>query len=152
MKKLGFQAQKNARIKRFNYVSIKGDLHYCKSHNFVYDVEVEKQKLYSGLPNYFTDDRYISGNQNFFKETYLHHSRYRYKKNKYNISLKAAFRLVEKTRNIPIGTIVNFSMDYYIANIDLGYRYIVKKDNSFDPDYQVFPFLLTLIILSTIIK
>lgn len=134
--KLGFQSRKHTRVTRFNNVNIKGDLHYCESHDFVFDTEVEEQKLYNGLPNYYTDKRYASGNHNYFKETYLHFSRHRWG-SKYAISLKSAFRLVETTRNIPVGTIVKFMQDWTIRGIDNSYRYIVKKENTFDPDYKV---------------
>ena len=48
MSNLGFQAQKGSRVKRFNYIHIKGDLHYCKSHNFMYNSE-ELQKAWDTL-------------------------------------------------------------------------------------------------------
>jgi hypothetical protein len=52
-------------------------------------------------------------------------------------------RVVEQCRNIPVGTIVDFKHDWYYTSkksgkvIPMDYRYKVKKENNFDPKYQI---------------
>lgn len=136
--KLGHQAPKGYRYDCFNYVTIDGDLHYCASHDFVYDCEEEERKLYDAKPCYYTDSRYVSGNHNYYKDCYLYFSRGRWGRS-VELSLKACMRIVNQCRNIPVGTIVDFTKDWYITgkNIDLGYRFKVKKENIFDPKYEI---------------
>ena len=141
--KLGHQAPKGYVMNRyFNYVYIKGDLHYCYSHDFVYDCEEEERKLYNAEPCYYTDARYRDGGGNYFKDTYLYQSRARWSA-KHTPSLKACMRIVEQCRNIPVGTIVDFKRDWYYTRknsrmpIPMSYRYKVRKENSFDPEYQI---------------
>jgi len=136
--KFGFQAPKNHRIKRFNYVHINGDFHYCESHNFMYDVEEQEKLLYDGKPNYNTDKRYYDGDFNYYRSTYLHFSRSRWP-DKYGISLKSAFRLVEFCGNIPVGTVVDFEQDWVYTHkkINPSFRYVVRKENKFDPKYEI---------------
>lgn len=131
--KLGHQAPKGYRDKNFNSIEINGDFAYCKSHNFVYQPNVQEKLLYNGQPCFYTDIRYIDGNFNFFKNMYLHWTRVS------SISLKACIRRVLKCRNIPVGTIVNFKKSWYISNknIDLSYKFKVRRENSFNPDYQI---------------
>lgn len=134
--KLGFQSPKNKRVKQFNYVHIKGDLHYCESHNFMYNSDEQEELLYNGKPCYYTDGRYYDGDYNYFHSTYLHFSRYRWG-SKFGISLKSAFRLVEQCGNIPVGTIIDFEQDWSINGVNPSYKYKVRKLNKFDPEYKV---------------
>lgn len=133
--KLGFQAPKNYRYKHFNNISIEGDYAYCESHNFIYNSEEQERKLYNAEPCFYTDSRYCDGDGNFFKRTYLAQTQ----KGSIGFSLKACFRIVENIRNIPLGTIIDFTQNWYIPNkkIDFGYRYKVKKENVFDPKYEI---------------
>jgi len=135
MKKLGFQAPKNCRYKHFSNISINGDLAYCKSHDFMYDSEVEEEKLYNGQACYYTDNRYYDGHGNFFKNSYLAQQ----PKGVRGFPLKTCFRIVEGIKNIPIGTIIDFKQNWYIIgkNVNFDYRYKVKKEIKFDPDYKI---------------
>ena len=55
---VGHQAPKGLRgDNRFSRVDIRGDFAYCVSHNFVYNPEVEEEKLYNAKPCYYTDGR-----------------------------------------------------------------------------------------------
>lgn len=131
--KLGHQAPKGYRVNRFNSIEISGDLHYCQSHNFVFNSEVEYQKLHWGLPCYYTDNRYYSTKFNFYKNTYIHWTRFK------DISLKACIRKTLDCRNIPVGTVVEFRKSWYTVGkrIDNSFRFKVRKENRFDPDYQI---------------
>lgn len=142
-KKLGHQAPKGYRLNdHFNYVFISGDLHYCASHDFVFNEVEEERKLYYAQPCYYTDKRYLSGRHNYYKDTYLYHSRHRWGK-KYELSVKACIRMVEQCRNIPVGTIVEFRRDWYYTSkksgrpINVDYYYKVRKENNFNPQYEI---------------
>lgn len=131
--KLGHQAPKGSRINTFNYIEIEGDFAYCKSHNFLYNERVEKYLLYQGRACYYTDNRYIDGHNNFYKECSIHSTRFT------DISLKTCIRKVKKCRNIPIGTVVQFNKSWHIRGnkSDLSYLMKVRKENFFDPQYEV---------------
>jgi len=140
--KLGHQAPKNWKFNRyFNYIKIDGDLHYCYSHNFVYDCVEEERKLYNAEPCYYTDWRYGDGKHNFYKDCYLYHTRSRWGR-RYELSLKACMRVVNQCRNIPMGMIVDFQHDWYYTNkkgrpIPMSYRFKVRNENRFDPKYEI---------------
>lgn len=131
-KKVGHLAPKGYKINLFNHVEISGDFGYCKSHNFVYNTEEEKRKLYNGQPCYYTDIRFLDG-ANFYKSCYLRQSRWK------DFSLKTAIRIAKKCRNIPVGTIVEFAKSWYIPgkNVRLSYNFKVRKENQFDVQYEV---------------
>lgn len=133
--KLGHQAPTGWRVNRFNFVTIRGDLHYCKSHNFVYNTEVEEFKLYMGLPCYYTDVRYVDTLHNYYKDTHLYWSRGKRRE----ISLKSCIRRVLSCRNIPVGTMISFDHDWYLPGkkIDPSYYMKVTKENNFDPKYEI---------------
>lgn len=135
-KKLKHQAPKGCRYNIFNYITIHGDLHYCASHNFVYNCEEEERKLYNAEPCYYTDDRYLDGRHNYYKDCHLYYSRARWGK---SISLKACIRRTLKCKNIPVGTIVEFTKDWFFSGkkIDLSYIFKVKKENCFNPKYKI---------------
>jgi len=138
--KVGHQAPKYWRYNRyFNYINIRGDLHYCWSHDFVFNEVEEKRKLYNAEPCYFTDGRYGDSRYNFYKECYLFHTRREWN---LDISLKSCIRKTLKCRNIPVGTIVDFTHDWYIQNkngnvIPMRYKFKVRKENRFDPEYEI---------------
>ena len=141
--KLGHQAPKGYVLNRyFNYVEIKGDLHYCWTHDFVYNEVEEERKHYNGEPCHYTDNRYGDGRHNYFKNCYLYFSRSFWGK-KYGRSVKACIRIVNQCRNIPVGTIVDFKRDWYVTSkkrdypVYMDYRYKVRKENNFDPEYEV---------------
>jgi hypothetical protein len=51
-------------------------------------------------------------------------------------------RVVNQTRNIPVGTIVEFRHDWYYTTkknkvIPMSYRFKVRKENCFDPQYEI---------------
>lgn len=131
--KLGHQAPKGFRDKNFNYIEIKGDYAYCKSHNFVYNTEEEERKLYDGLPCYYTDIRFNDSKTNFYKTAALHWTRWK------TISLKACIRKVLKCKNIPLGTIVDFKKSWYVPGkrIDLSYKFKIRKENKLDIDFEI---------------
>jgi hypothetical protein len=131
--RLGHQAPKGYRVNRFNSIEIEGDFAYCKSHNFIYNSKIEEEKLYNGLPCYYTDVRFKDSVHNYFKNTML------YWKRSKDISLKACVRRTLNCRNIPIGTIVNFNKSWYHPgkNIDLSYRFKIKKENRVYFDFEI---------------
>ena len=137
--KLGHQAPKGWRIiDHFNHIEIEGDLHYCYSHDFVYNEVEEERKHYNAEPCHYTDNRYGDGRHNYFKNCYLYFSRSKWGK-RFELTLKACIRRTLRTRNIPVGTIVRFNRDWYYAGkkIDFSYCFKVKKENRFDPEYQI---------------
>ena len=120
--KLGHQAPKGHIYNHFNYIEISGDLRYCKSHNFVYNQEIEEENLYNALPCHYTDIRFNDENfYNFHGQCYLHRSRRK------NISLKACIRKTLSCKNIPIGTIVDFNKSWYLRSkkVNLSYKFLV---------------------------
>jgi len=131
--KLGHQAPKGWRVNDFNSIEIEGDFAYCKSHNFVYNSEEEKEKLYNAQPCYYTDKRFIDTIHNYYGETKLHWTRFKY------ISLKTCIRKVLKCRNIPVGTIVNFNKSWYVSKfkIDNSYKFKIKKENKLDINFEI---------------
>lgn len=134
--KLGHRAPKGWRLNSsFNNISISGDYAYCASHNFVYNTEVEKYLLYHGFPCYYTDIRYRDTVHNYYKSTYL----YKARGEKFSLSLKSCIRRVLKCRNIPVGTHVQIGRDWYYPgkNIDPSFYMKVKKENKFDPKYEI---------------
>lgn len=141
-KKLGHQAPRLWRFNRyFHNIIIRGDLHYCYSHNFMFNCVEEERKLYNGEPCFYTDWRYTAGKYNYYKDCYLHFVRSEWG-NRYELSLKACMRVVNQTRNIPVGTIVDFNHDWYHTTkknkvIPMSYRFKVRKENVFDPQYEI---------------
>lgn len=133
--KLGFQAPKKQRYKHFNNISVDGDFAYCESHNFLYNSEEQERKLYNAEPCHYTDSRYYDGYGNFYKHAYLAQT----PRISRGLSLKTCFRIVESVHNIPVDTIVNFTQNWYIpgCKINFGYKYKVKKENVFNPDYKI---------------
>ena len=131
--KLGHQAPKNFRTNRFNSIEIEGDFSYCESHNFVYNAEVEKEKLYNGDACYYTDNRFDDGSYNFFKNTMLFWQRFN------AISKKSCIRRTLNCKNIPIGTIVDFKSSYHLVGKKFGldYKFKIKKENKLDLTYEV---------------
>lgn len=131
--KLGHQAPKGYIINNFNSIELKGDFAYCKSHDFIYQPDFESKKLYNAQPCYYTDIRYIDSFNNFYKSTYL------YNKRKKEISLKSCIRRTLKCKNIPLGTIIDFKKSWYFRNknIDNSFLFKIKKENKFDPEYQI---------------
>lgn len=141
--KLGHQAPRGMRLNdHFHYVTIDGDLHYCYSHNFVYNEVDEERKLYNGEPCYYTDNRYWDDKHNYYKKCYMYWVRARWGR-KYELSVKACMRVVNQCRNIPVGTIVRFGRDWYYTSkkkgnyIDMGYNFKIRKENLFDPQYEI---------------
>jgi hypothetical protein len=132
--KLGHQAPSGYRTNKCSSILIEGDLHYCWSHDFVYNEHEEGRKLYNGEPCYFTDGRfYTPFGFNFYKDGYLYNRRFD------SISIKAAIRRTLKCKGIPVGTIVNFNKSYYHPGKKFGNSFIfkVKKDNPIDFEYEV---------------
>jgi len=137
MNKLGHQAPKGWRYNNhFNHILIRGDLHYCNNYNFVYDCVEEERKLYNAEPCYYTDGRYVDTQHNYYKDCYLYWSRNFWNE---DISLKSCIRRTLKCRNIPVGTIVKFTRDWYYPKnkVDLSYHFKIRKENRFDPQYEI---------------
>lgn len=131
--KLGHQAPKGYKVNRFNSIEIKGDLHYCYSHDFIYNKEEEERKLYNAEPCRYTDGRFSDTPHNYFKNTMLYWTRWR------DISLKACIRRTLQTKNIPVGTIVSFNKSWYNhgKNIDNSYRFKIRKYNPLDVKFEI---------------
>jgi len=131
--KLGHQAPKNCRINRFNSIEINGEFAYCKSHNFVYNVEVEKEKLYNGKPCYYTDIRFADGKYNYYNNCMLRYNRFQ------DFSLKACIRKVLRTKGIPVDTIINFNKSWFYRKkkIDNSFKFKIKKEIINDIEYQI---------------
>jgi len=131
--KLGHQAPKGYRVNRFNSIEIEGDFAYCKSHNFVYNSEIEEEKLYKGLPCYYTDIRFIDTIHNYYKNCMLYWTRWK------DISLKSCIRRTLNCMNIPAGTIVDFNKSWYHPGkkIDLSYQFKIKKENKFNIKFEI---------------
>jgi len=147
----GFQTTPKYRARKFNSIQIDGDFHFCKSHNFIYNEEEEEEKLYNGLPCYYTDTRFEDG-LNFFKNCYIYLARPRKKtpkgfgknrkkrdKRRKPISLKACIRKVRKVKGIPKGTVINFNVSWYYTGRKAkpGFTYIERRNDKYTPDYQV---------------
>ena len=117
----------------FSSIGLEGDFEYCKSHNFVYDSIEEERKLYNAEPCIYTDIRYDIDGLNFYKKAYLYMNRSK------PLSLKACIRRVLRCRNIPTGTSVYFGKEYYYPKkkFDVGFEFKVKKENKFEPEYQI---------------
>ncbi len=134
---LGHQAPKGRRVNSgFNRIGVR-DMHYCWSHDFWFNVEEQDRLLHEGKPCFYTDG-YEEGNSNFYKEGCMLHV------NKlHGITLKAAKRMVKKTRNLPVGTIVEISHPYYgigrksKKSFSFAYNFKIIKENKFDPHYEV---------------
>jgi len=133
MNKLGHQAPKGWRINRFNYITLNGDWAYCLSHNFVYNVEFEREKLYNALPCYYTDIRFVDTIHNYSGHTDIVSKRFN------PISLKSCIRRIKKVRNIPLGTIVKFTKSWYVprTKLNLSYLFKIKKENKLDIKYEI---------------
>lgn len=136
--KLGYQAPKPRRINyKFMTASVR-DFHYCYSHDFWYSPEEQDRLLHYGQPCYYTDG-YMDSPSNSYRQGDLPWRR----RGKKGYSLKGLIRIFKKTRNLPVGTIVDFQHNYYLAGrksgfgCSLGYKFKVKKENHFNPDYQV---------------
>jgi hypothetical protein len=132
--KLGHQAPKGWRRNECHHILIEGDLHYCWSHNFVYNEEEEERKLYNGEPCFYTDNRfYTPFGFNFYKDTYLYNRRFT------PISIKAAIRRVLSCKGIPVGTIVQLNKSYYHPGkkIDNSYLFKIRKENPVNIKFEV---------------
>jgi len=132
--KLGHQAPKDYRGKYFQMINLDGDFAYCESHNFVYHPDIEEEKLYNAEPCFYTDIRYKESFGNFYHSAYLYNRR-----RSSSITLKSAIRRTLKTRNIPVGTIVDFKKDWYYRGkkFDNSFKFKVKNENNFDPKYEI---------------
>jgi len=131
--KLGHQAPKGWRANKFNFIEINGDFAYCKSHNFLYNSQIEEEKLYNGLPCYYTDIRFKDTMHNYYRNCYLHWTREK------TISLKACIRKTLNCKNIPVGTIVMFTKNWYYPGkrIDGSYAFKIKKENKIDVKFEI---------------
>lgn len=130
----GHQSPKGFRQSKFNSIEISGDLHYCSSHNFVFDENEENRKLHYAMPCYYTDHRYVSGIHNYYGNCRIFWGRFS------PISLKSCIRRTMKCRNIPVGTFVKFGTSWQYRHnprIDTAYLFKVKRANEFDPQYRV---------------
>lgn len=131
--KLGHQAPKGYRVNSFNSIEISGDLHYCYSHDFVYNKEDEERKLYNAEPCRYTDGRFADGRHNYYKNAILYWTRWK------NISLKACIRRTLQTKNIPVGTIVSFNKSWFYPkkNVSLNYLFKIRKYNPLDIKFEI---------------
>ncbi len=131
--KLRHQAPKGYRINRFNHVAIKDEFAFCSSHNFVYNVDVEREKLYNAIPCYYTDKRFVDGRHNYSGEAGLFSHRFD------AISLKACIRRTLNCKNIPVGTIVHFDKSWYFPRkkVKLSYLFKVKEFKPLDIEYEI---------------
>lgn len=128
--KIGYLAPKGYRWNEFQCIKLPNNLGYCSSHNFVFNYEEERVKLYNGDPCIYTDSRY-----KISEEVY----NARRKGSKFVRTLKSLFRIVEKIRNLPVGIIIKFTNNWYFAdkNFTIAYNYKVKSSKLFNPNYEV---------------
>lgn len=100
---------------------------YCTNHHFIFNIEVEKQKLYNGNRCIYTDSRFVIEHNvgKFFKRS--------------NGSLEACIRWAKRLGNVPIGTCIEFGKRYYdpSGEVDYGYTFIVKKYNEMKFDFEI---------------
>lgn len=132
--KKGHLAPKGWRRNECHHILIEGDLHYCWSHDFVYNEKEEERKLYNGEPCFYTDGRfYTPFGYNFYRDAYLYNRRFT------PISIKSAIRRTKRCKGIPVGTIVQFQKSYYHPGkkIDNTYIFKVKKENPIDFNFEV---------------
>lgn len=134
--KLGFQAPKKRIIKRKFMTAEVDNFHYCISHDFWFDPEEQNRLLHYGKPCMDTDCGYREGRWNFYGNGHMCWNR---RKGFHVDTLK---RWVRKTRNLPVGTIVKLGHNYYGSTkkgttYSLGYKYKIKKENKFDPKYEI---------------
>ncbi len=134
--KLGFQAPKKMVIKRKFMTAEVKDLHYCISHDFWYDPEEQKRLLHYGQPCMDTDCGYYASRFNSYGTGHMGWNR---RKGFHVDTLK---RWIRKTKNLPVGTIVTFGHNYYGSSkkgksYSLGYKYKIRKENKFDPEYEI---------------
>jgi len=136
---LGYQAPKGRRLNS-GFMTIEADdLHYCESHNFWYNSHENKKLLHFARPCMDNDFRYTDGRHNSYGHGSMLWSR------RVGFTLKKAIRLIRKTRNLPVGTIVNITHNCYGIgkksgkNFSLGFKFKVKKENKFDPKYEISP-------------
>ena len=134
--KLGYEAPKGLRVNsNFMYIEVK-DMHYCYSHDFWFNKEEQDRLLHTGKPCFYTDG-YVEGNHNSYGEGCMIWNR------RGGFTLKKAFRLLKRTRNLPVGTIVEIGHNCVGKHkkskkaYGLGYKFKVKKENKFDPQYEV---------------
>lgn len=131
--KIGHQAPIGRRVNTFNSIEIEGDFSYCISHNFVYNSEQEKEKLYNGKPCYYTDKRFYDSMHNSYHRCKLHWTRWS------DISLKACIRKVMRCKNIPIGTVISFEKSWYEVGSKFRnhFNFKVKKENKLDLQFEI---------------
>ena len=134
--KLGYQAPRGLRVNS-NFMCIEvRDMHYCWSHDFWFNKEEQDRLLHEGKPCFYTDG-YIAGSHNSYGQGCMLWNR------RGGFTLKKAIRLIKKTRNLPVGTIVDIGHNCYGTfkkskkAYSLGYKFKVKKENKFDPEYEV---------------
>lgn len=99
----------------------------------MYNKEEEEEKLYNAEPCYYTDGRFGDGRHNYYKNAIIYWTRWR------DISLKACIRRTLQTKNIPVGTIVDFKKSWFYRGnrIDNGYRFKIKKENPLDVKFEI---------------
>lgn len=153
--KRGHQSPVKWRPKKFNEIVIENtNLKHCISQNFLYDSEKEEEKLYNGLPCFYTDSRFSEG-ISFYKKAILYLSRRtppdnnkndwfkisrRPKdKSKKSLSEKSCVRRVKKLKAIPKGTVIHFKTNWYYpkTKIDTSFVYIQNKEKTLDIKYEV---------------
>ncbi len=145
--KKGYMCAKGWRPRKFAIIHIDGNFHYNPSNNTIYNYEIEKDKLYMGLPCVFTDKDFDTTNGlNYYKSTYLYktyrkchnnHTNKDYckinrnpKKKQHLLSLKACIRKVNKCKGIPKGTIITFDNHYYYPNSKNRPIYVYKHNKN----------------------
>ena len=133
--KKGHQAPREWKRNRFSRIEIEGDLHFCVSHNFIYNAEEEKRKLYFAQPNYYTDTRFYDSDFNFYKETLLYWKRGECGE----LSLRSCMRRVNSCKGIPKGTTVKFNVDWYWPGKKTinSYFFKVKKENPLSIQFEI---------------
>lgn len=134
---IGYQAPKGRRLNSgFNRIEVR-KMHYCWSHDFWFNTEEQDRLLHEGKPCFYTDC-YGEGRHNFYGEGCMF-----FVNKHYGITLKKAIRMVKRTRNLPVGTIVEIGHPYYgigkksKKSFSFAYNFKITKENKFDPQYEV---------------
>lgn len=137
--KYGYQAPRGRRT-NYGFMCIDVEnMHYCWSHDFWFSQEEQNALLHQGKPCIYTDYGYAEGNHNSFGRGCMLWKRGN------GFTLRKAIRLLKRTRNLPIGTIVKIGHNWRYASkkgksgIELSYDFKVRKENKFDPKYEISP-------------
>jgi hypothetical protein len=131
--KYGYQNRKRyawkLNKKRYNEISIPR-MSYCASHNFVFDPEIETQKLYNAQPCFYTDTRY-DGHLKYGSSDIIHWKRFK------DLPLKKLVNKAKSVRNVPQHKHLRIDSSYYIPGVPHLDVKVKPSKLKFDPKYEI---------------